>query len=98
MTWSQLVKELSGTARFPKKRGGLTQRIPERAVRALLRAAFMRIAEQALHNGKISVPDFGTFYKATRKERRIVDIETALPRTVPAQVSVGFRCSKSIKR
>jgi len=87
MTWEELVYRVSHKYRIPK---------PE--AKRLLQDVFTTIAHTALHGDDLRIPDFGTFYRATRKARRIVDIRTHKSMEISMRTSVGFRCSKSIKR
>lgn len=67
-------------------------------VERALRQLFADIAEEAIHGGHPRVPDFGIFLRRTRAARQIRDMKTGSMRQLPQQVSLGFRCSKSIKR
>ena len=87
MTWEELA------LRIAHKYG-----LPKEVAKKLLRDLFTTIANSALHGDDLRIPDFGTFYRATRKARRIVDIRTHKSVELSMRTSVGFRCSKLIKR
>lgn len=73
--------------------------VPLRAnVDRVVRQLFADIAEEALHGRRVLIPGFGIFVKKTRRARRVRNPQTRELMILPPAVSVGFRCSKAIKR
>lgn len=93
MTWNELVREAAVLAKSPRSRS-----LPASQVKRVLVAAFVTIAEDVLHGGRVAIPSFGVFYQQRRAARRIRNPVTRELMTVPQTTGVGFRCSRTIKR
>lgn len=101
MTWEHLVECSTKKACLQLADPGLSAeqaKVSRRLARAMLYVAFTAIADTVMHGERVVVPTFGTFYRATRKARRIKDINSSAVLELPATVAVGFHCSKAIKR
>jgi len=89
MTWHEMVVQTQAD---------ISKKVPREVVRNALSHLFASIAENALHGRRVMVPGFGVFSHRRRKSRRVLNPVTGQPIQLPATLSVGFRCSKSIKR
>ena len=89
MKWVELVKlVVKQTPGRPR---------PKRA-RAIIKLLFSIIAEEATHGRRVVVPGFGVFHRRSRKARRLLHPITKEPIRAPASLSIGFRCSKTLRR
>lgn len=87
MTWDSLIRETAGEAELTLK-----------TTRSILEKAFVRIADSAIHGGRIAIPGFGAFFRRTRKARVVRDIKTKELIKVPSVSHVAFRAARSIRR
>ena len=90
MIWAEKVFNV----RAELLKGSLTLKDVDRVLRQL----FADIAEEALHGRRVGIPNFGVFLKKTRRARQVRNPQTHELMRLPRAVSVGFRCSKAIKR
>lgn len=95
-TWGQKVKKAQRALLPPK--GWYRSYLPRATVERVMKQLFADFADEALHGGMPGVPGFGTFHKRTRKARQVMNPATREMMQLPRTVSVGFRCSKAIKR
>ncbi len=93
MTWNELVRQAAALAKAPQSRT-----LPATQAKRVLVAAFVTIAEDVLHGGRVVIPGFGVFYRRRHAARRVRNPATKEPMTVPETTGVGFRCSRTIKR
>jgi nucleoid DNA-binding protein len=87
MTWDDMVEKVAAVGKVPKK-----------ASHMMLRAAFSTIAEEAIHGRRMLVPGFGVFTRRMRKTRTIRNPKTRELMQLGESISIGFRCSSTIKR
>ncbi len=99
MTWSELVEGAASVAILPKyPKPGTRRTVPKKVAQKMLRATFNVIAEETLHGRRVAIPGFGVFTLRKRKERTIRNPQTNQLMQLPATQTIGFRCSKTIKR
>lgn len=99
MTWQQLVEGAASVGILPKyPKPGRARTIPTKVAHRMLRSAFNVIAEEVLHGRRVAIPGFGVFTKRTRKARRIRNPQTRELMELGESTTIGFRCSKTIKR
>lgn len=72
--------------------------ITKREAEATIRCTFTCIADVVTHGGRALIPDFGTYFTVTRAARNVRDLQTGQIIKLPGMTSVGFRCSKNLKR
>jgi len=98
MTWAQLLKTAQMAGKLPLHLPRGNRRVSRKVLNDILKLVFATIADEVLHGRRVVVPDFGVFYRQTRKARRILNPITRQPIQLPASVGIGFHTSKAIKR
>lgn len=72
-------------------------RIPHEEARESLGLVWILIAAEVRSGKRFSVPKFGVFYRATRKQRLIENPVTRQPMRIPAEARLGLRASRHQK-
>lgn len=99
MTWNELVEGAASVGILPKYPApGHRRSVPKNVALKMLRSTFVVIAEKVLHGERVVIPGFGVFTKRTRKARKVRNPQTHEMMELGSSTTIGFRCSKSIKR
>lgn len=96
MTWKEFVDGAAAVAILPEyhnRRG-----VPKKVVEKVLRSVFVKIADEAIHGRRVTIPGFGVFVRSVRKARKIANPITKEPIMLPVSTTIRFRASRNIKR
>jgi nucleoid DNA-binding protein len=86
MTWDEFVRKYAAETRQPI--------VHARRRLELLQELLVIVARDA---GGLCWPGLGTWYRKAHKSRRIHNPATGEPMRLPAQVTLGFKASKTIR-
>jgi DNA-binding protein HU-beta len=73
-------------------------RLSQATVNTVLTASLRQIARTLAAGEGVTLPGFGTFYPSVKQARRIRDVRTGRPITLPARRTAAFRAGAVLKR